>query len=74
MALDLTPGQLGGAIEHAGKALDSVEARLSILRDAAGGNLVINQPASNGKGKGKEKALETDWKKEIHGEIAPSIL
>lgn len=25
-------------------------------------------------GKGKEKALETDWKKEIHGEIALSIL
>lgn len=66
MALDLTPGQLGGAIEHAGKALDSVEARLSILRDAAGGNLVISQPASNGKGKGKEKALlEDDLMKSI---------
>ncbi|KDQ13013.1 hypothetical protein BOTBODRAFT_175889 [Botryobasidium botryosum FD-172 SS1] len=64
MTLDLTPGRLSDAIEHAAKALESVQARLAILRDAAGGNLVVPEASSNGKGKGRA-VLEDDLMKEI---------
>lgn len=58
MALDLTSGRLSGAITHAEKALESVEARLAELRDGLNGQLKPEsrgqdpQPAE-GKGKGK---------------------
>jgi HAT1-interacting factor 1 len=63
MVLDLTSGRLSDAIIHAEKALLSVEARSSELRDGLGGRL---KPESRGQepvvgstvsGKGKGKAV-----------------
>ena len=52
MALDLTSGRLGDAIEHVQKAIASVVARLQVLRDGVQGKL--SQPVSTDtKGKGK---------------------
>lgn len=34
LALDLTPGKLAGAVEHAEKAVQSVDTRLGLLREA----------------------------------------
>ncbi|KAG8922617.1 hypothetical protein FRC02_011737 [Tulasnella sp. 418] len=58
MVLDLTPGRLSHAIEHAEKALQSVDARLEVLREALPNApttkpetpVVVNDP------KGKKKA------------------
>ncbi|KAH8110982.1 hypothetical protein DFH11DRAFT_706912 [Phellopilus nigrolimitatus] len=55
IVLDLTSGRLAQAIEHAEKALDSVEARLAELRNGLSGQLppLPNQTKSDAKGKGK---------------------
>lgn len=69
MVLDLTPGKLSDAIEHAQKALDSVNARLEVLKtrlpnapekaepaahDEKQSERQQSEPSSDAKGKGKE--------------------
>ena len=54
IVLDLTSGRLSDAIDHAGKALASVEARLAVLRDGLAGKLPpLPEPTPAPKGKGK---------------------
>lgn len=55
IVLDLTSGRLAQAIEHAGAALDSVEARLAELRTGLSGQLppAPEPPKTDAKGKGK---------------------
>ena len=57
IVLDLTSGRLSQAIEHAEKALDSVEARLAEMRNAQSGQVRpipdSVKPVSKGKGKAK---------------------
>lgn len=58
IVLDLSSGRLQEAIVHAEKALDSVEARLAELRNAANGQLkveTLQQLDSKGKGKALSK-------------------
>lgn len=58
MVLDLTSGRLGDAIEHAEKALESVEARLAELRNGLSGQLKFEPETESKKdikGKGKAK-------------------
>ena len=58
IVLDLTPGRLAQAIEHAEKALESVESRLAELRNGLSGQLPpLPEPAKqDSKGKGKATA------------------
>lgn len=55
IVLDMSSGRLSEAIEHAEKALASVEARLAELRNAASGQMKVEsispKPESTGKGK-----------------------
>ena len=54
MVLDLSAGRLQDSILHAEKALESVEARLAELRNAANGQVkveTLQKPDSKGKGK-----------------------
>ncbi|KAI5118681.1 hypothetical protein M0805_003618 [Coniferiporia weirii] len=64
IVLDLTPGRLAQAIEHAEKALDSVEARLAELRNALSGQLPplpeTAKPDAKGKGKATAAVLARD--------------
>jgi HAT1-interacting factor 1 len=54
LVLDMTPGRLDEAIEHAQKAVDSTEARLEELRAALDGQApVAEAPVADRKGKGK---------------------
>ena len=58
MVLDLTPGRLSQAIEHAEKALESVDARLADLRNGFSGQVVPEESEADNaipdlKGKGK---------------------
>ncbi|GJE90318.1 hypothetical protein PsYK624_064470 [Phanerochaete sordida] len=55
IVLDMSSGRLSDAIEHAEKALASVEARLAELRNAVGGQLKV-EPLADAKGKGKGPA------------------
>ncbi|KAG8904937.1 hypothetical protein FRB99_000991 [Tulasnella sp. 403] len=58
LVLDLTPGKLSAAIEHAEKAVQSVEARLQLLRSALdnASAQATSAPAPPTSSKGKEKA------------------
>lgn len=58
IVLDLTSGKLAQSIDHAEKALDSVEARLAELRNALSGQAgaTSSEEATDPKGKGKGKA------------------
>lgn len=56
MVLDLTSGKLAQAIEHAEKALDSVEARLAEMRNGLSGQLPPLPDAAKADVKGKGKA------------------
>ena len=59
IVLDLTSGRLSQAIEHAEKALDSVEARLAEMRNAQSGQVrpIPDSVKPVSKGKGKAKAI-----------------
>ena len=79
IVLDLTSGRLKQAIEHAEKALDSVEARLAELRNGLSGQQAApTEPVkvdAKGKGKATGPALARDEdvsqmsKSRIEGEI-----
>lgn len=60
IVLDLSSGKLASAIEHAEKALESVEARLAELRNGISGQMKVeslpDSSASDPKGKGKATA------------------
>jgi HAT1-interacting factor 1 len=58
MVLDLTSGRLSDAIRHAQSALESVEARLTELKDGLEGRLppLPEEPPTDSKGKGKAGA------------------
>ncbi|GBE86247.1 NASP-related protein [Sparassis crispa] len=56
IVLDLTSGQLNDAIEHAEKALGSVEARLAELRDILSGQGLVTATEEKPDVKGKSKA------------------
>lgn len=56
IVLDLTPGRLSDAIEHAEKALESILQRIQSLKDGLGGNLppvAAAERVEDKKGKGK---------------------
>lgn len=56
IVLDLTPGRLSDAIEHAEKALESILQRIQSLKDGLGGNLppaAVAERVEDKKGKGK---------------------
>ena len=60
IVLDLTPGRLSDAIEHAEKALESILQRIQSLKDGLGGNLppvAVAERVEDKKGKGKGKAV-----------------
>ncbi len=78
IVLDLTSGRLSDAIDHAGKALASVEARLAELREGLAGKLPpLPEPAKDSKGKGKstkvrlarDDAVQNMSKSQIENEI-----
>lgn len=64
IVLDLTPGRLSESIEHAEKALGSVEARLTELQSGLAGQLPPLPDASEGDSKGKGKATKTRLKRD----------
>lgn len=55
--LDLSSGRLSDSIEHAEKALESVEARLAEIRNGLSGQMTVQETSdpSDTKGKGKAK-------------------
>jgi HAT1-interacting factor 1 len=84
MVLDLTSGRLSDAIMHAEKALQSVEARSSELKDGLSGQLkpesrgqAVGDAKRNAKGKGKavggrlirEDLVQDMTKVQIEGEL-----
>lgn len=79
MVLDLTSGRLASAINHAEKALDSVEARLAEMRNGLSGQLppLPEVAKSDPKGKGKattkvvapEEHVQNMSKSQIEAEI-----
>ncbi len=62
IVLDMTPGRLSDSILHAEKALESIETRLSELRDALPSSSATPQAAEqpDPKGKGKAKQIAGD--------------
>lgn len=78
IVLDLTSGRLSDAINHAEKALASVEARLSELREGLAGQLPpLHELPKDSKGKGKatkarlvrDDAVQNMSKSQIENEI-----
>ena len=79
IVLDLSSGRLSDSIEHAEKALESVEARLAEIRNGLSGQMIVQETpdASDVKGKGKAKgprilgedAVQTLSKAEMESEL-----
>jgi HAT1-interacting factor 1 len=74
IVLDLTSGRLSESIEHAEKALQSVEARLVVLRDYITGTMQKDAgEAVDPKGKGRAKVytdpIENMTKEELEGQV-----
>jgi HAT1-interacting factor 1 len=75
MVLDLTPGRLSDAVQHAEKALQSIEARLVVLRDTIAGTMQKDAGEApvdvKGKGKAKVRAdpLESMTREELQAQV-----